>query len=70
MSDLNCKEATRLLLQGEERALSSAEVQDLDFHLSECLCCRNFRGQFRFLKQALARYAEQGPAESASGQQA
>jgi len=66
MSDLNCKEATRLLLEGEERPLSQAEVTDLDFHLSECLCCRNFRGQFRFLKQVLARYAGAGPDESGS----
>ncbi len=57
---LNCKEVTRLLLEAEERRLSEAEVSDLDYHLAECLACRNMKGQFSFLRRALDRYAKEG----------
>jgi predicted anti-sigma-YlaC factor YlaD len=63
---LNCKEVTRLLLEAEERRLSETEVRDLDYHLAECLACRNMKGQFSFLRRALDRYAKEGPPSESS----
>lgn len=59
--DLNCKAATRLLLEAEERTLTAAELEALDYHLAECLCCQRMKAQFGFLKRALDRYGKQGP---------
>jgi len=58
---LNCKKATKLLLEAEERSLTPGEHMALEFHMVRCLCCRNFRGQMKFLKTALERYAKSGP---------
>jgi hypothetical protein len=58
---MNCKEATRLLLEADERELSVAELDQLDYHLAECLCCQNVKAQFSFLKRALNRYGTVGP---------
>lgn len=60
-ADLNCKEATRLMLESEERSLSAAELSALDFHLNECLSCRNMKAQLGFLRKALDQYAKSGP---------
>lgn len=59
--EMNCKEATRLLLESEERNLSVAELDALDYHLARCLCCQNMKAQFSFLRKALDRYAKSGP---------
>jgi predicted anti-sigma-YlaC factor YlaD len=59
--EMNCKAATRLLLEAEERNLTSAELHALDYHLAECLSCRNMKAQFGFLRKALDRYAKEGP---------
>lgn len=64
---LNCKEVTRLLMEAEERRLNEQEVQELDFHLAECLACRNMKGQFSFLRRALDRYAKEGPPAESAG---
>lgn len=60
IADLNCKEATRLLLESEERSLDDIELSALDFHLSECLSCQNMKAQLGFLRKALDRYAKSG----------
>jgi hypothetical protein len=58
---LNCKKATKLLMEAEERSLTPVEKVALEFHMVRCLCCRNFRGQRKFLKTALDQYAKTGP---------
>lgn len=60
---LNCKKATKLLLEAEDRSLTPGERVQLEFHMVRCLCCRNFRGQMSFLQKALKRYGEAGPDE-------
>ncbi len=60
-ADLSCKEATRLLLEAEDRHLNDNELQSLDYHLAECICCQNIKAQFSFLRKALNQYAEGGP---------
>lgn len=61
VTELNCKEATRLLLEAEERSLNEVELTALDYHLAECLCCQNMKTQFGFLRKALERYTKLGP---------
>jgi hypothetical protein len=58
---LNCKKATKLLMEAGERPLTRGEKVTLEFHMLQCLSCRNFRGQMQFLKTALEQYAKTGP---------
>jgi hypothetical protein len=53
---LNCREAARLVSEGEDRPLSDAEAAALKYHLSLCLACGNFERQLRFLKEAVRRF--------------
>ena len=57
---LNCKKATKLLMEAEDRSLTPGESVWLEFHMVRCLCCRNFRGQMKFLKKAMEKYANSG----------
>lgn len=58
---LNCRKATKLLLEAEDRPLTRGEYARLEFHIAYCLSCRNFRRQMKFLKVALEQYAKSGP---------
>ena len=42
---LNCKEATRLLSEKQDRALNRSEKVSLKFHTFMCSGCRNFDKQ-------------------------
>ena len=53
---VSCKEATRLLSQGEERRLSLGERVKLGLHLSVCGACSRFQAQLKLMREALARY--------------
>lgn len=53
---LSCKEATRLMSQGQDRKLGLAETLRLEMHLAMCKGCRNFESQMKFLRQACQRY--------------
>ena len=57
-ADLNCREASRLLSVGCDRPLTAEETSDLDLHLSECLMCRNFTGQLKFLRNVASKFRE------------
>ena len=57
---LNCKKATRLLLEAEERKLTPSELEALDFHLQRCLSCQNYKVQMGFLRRASQLYARYG----------
>ena len=56
MADLNCREASRLLSLGCDRPLSATETSELEFHLTECLMCENFKGQLKFLHNVASRF--------------
>jgi len=56
-STLDCKKATRLLLEAEERPLVPSEVEALEFHLKRCLCCENFKDQLSFMQRVAEYYA-------------
>jgi putative zinc finger protein len=53
---LSCKDASRLISQGEDRALSGFERWMLRMHLRACDACTRFAAQLRFLRAALQRY--------------
>ena len=61
---LTCRDAARLLLAGEDRALSARERLRLRLHLLACRMCPRFARQVRFMRQALGRwqaYTEREP---------
>jgi hypothetical protein len=61
---LSCKETTRLLSEGEDRKLAFGERIALRVHLAICDGCRNVGRQFKFLRSAMQRLADD---ESAPG---
>lgn len=54
---LTCKEATRLISQRQDRALTVSERLALRMHLALCGACTRVTEQLEFLRDALARYA-------------
>lgn len=52
---LNCKEASRLMSEAQDRPLGLAEKLHLEMHLALCQGCRNFRRQMDFLRAACRR---------------
>ena len=52
----NCKEATRVISQAQDRSLSTFEAWKLRMHLTVCDACTRFAQQVRFLREALQRY--------------
>ena len=50
---LNCKEATALMSQAQDRPLSRAERLRLRLHLLFCRGCRRFNAQMTFLRRAI-----------------
>jgi hypothetical protein len=55
---LNCKEATRLISESQERKLSLLENAPLKFHVMMCSGCKNFSLQIPFLSQAMRAFAK------------
>lgn len=47
-----CRQAARLLSEGQERPLELTERLPLRLHLLACSGCRAFQQQLRFLRQA------------------
>lgn len=52
---MNCKQATELLSQAQDRPLSLGERLGLRLHLLICTGCSNFRRQLEVLRQACRR---------------
>lgn len=55
---LNCREATRLISDKQERTLSAKERLTLQLHLMLCGGCQNFNRQIPFLHHAMRAYVE------------
>ncbi len=55
-ADASCREAARLLSAAVDRALSGEETRALERHLADCLYCRNYEIQLKFLHQAAGRF--------------
>jgi hypothetical protein len=58
---VSCREASRLLSQREERALTRGERLRLHVHLAVCTACRRFARQLAFLRAAMAAYRARQP---------
>ncbi len=55
---LNCQNATRLISESQEQALSLPEKMSLKMHLMLCSGCKNFSLQIPFLSQTMKAYAK------------
>lgn len=64
---LNCKEATRLLSEAQERELGVPARLALRLHLAICTGCRNFERQAAFLRDATRRLGGWGTGGSGAG---
>lgn len=53
---LNCKQASHLLSDAQDRGLDWREQLPLRWHLVWCDGCRNFREQLGFLRLATRRF--------------
>ena len=52
----SCREVTRIVLEGQDRALSTTERMALQMHWGICVTCRKFRDQADLMRQAMARW--------------
>lgn len=55
---LNCREATRLFSESQERKLDFRERMSLKMHSTMCSGCRNFGDQMKTLRLAARAYAK------------
>jgi len=52
----NCKEASRLISQAQERRLTAKEWIRLRLHIRWCVACQRVESQIRFLRRAMRQY--------------
>ena len=52
----NCKEASRLLSQAQERVMSRRDRIRLWFHIRRCIACQRYKRQIALLRTAMRRY--------------
>jgi hypothetical protein len=57
---LNCKQATELMSQEQDRLLSLAERIGLRLHVLICAGCNNYRRQMSVLRAACRRFSDGG----------
>lgn len=55
---MNCRNATRLLSDAQDRQLSLQERAALKFHLMMCSACRNFGTQMDALRRLTRSYVK------------
>jgi hypothetical protein len=53
---MNCRQATRLISESRDRALSLPEKLALKMHVMMCAGCKNFNLQVPFLSKAMKAY--------------
>jgi hypothetical protein len=67
---LNCREATHLSSEAEDRQLTFRETISLRMHLVMCKLCRRYARQLRFLRLVAAQLAARPQTESGLSQTA
>lgn len=55
---MNCRQATLLISESQDRPLSLPERMTLKMHVMMCTGCKNFSLQIPFLSQAMKAYAK------------
>ena len=51
-NSLTCREATRLLLEDEDRELTTSERLELQVHVKICFACQRFVPQLNLMRRA------------------
>ena len=54
--NLTCREVARLVLEGEDRALSAGERLRVRLHMLICAACPRFARQVRLMRRAMGRW--------------
>ena len=60
---LTCREATRLLLEDEERELPATDRLALQVHVKICFACQRFVSQLNFMRRATHAWRKHGEAD-------
>ena len=60
---LNCKEMSRLISEGQDLSLPPAVRARMRLHFVICETCRNVDEQFGFLRRAMRRLGEKQPTD-------
>ncbi|MDO6806585.1 zf-HC2 domain-containing protein, partial [Wenyingzhuangia sp. 1_MG-2023] len=55
---MNCREATRLMSEAQERKLSLGETAELKIHTMICAGCKNFGQQMQSLRGMMRSFAQ------------
>ncbi len=55
---INCRQATRLMSEAQERPLTLGERLQIKLHILICSGCRNFRHHLTTLRNAAQRFAK------------
>jgi hypothetical protein len=58
---MNCKQATELMSQAQDRLLSRRERLALRLHLLICKGCSNYSRQLAFIREAMQRLNDRSP---------
>ena len=61
-ADLNCKEVSRLISEGQDQTLPPAERARMRLHFVICRTCRTVDEQMQFLRRAMRQMGkDEGP---------
>ena len=55
---MNCKQATQLMSQSQDRKLTLKERAHLKFHLVMCSGCTNYNKQMMLIRNAMKQFRE------------
>lgn len=55
---MNCREATRLMSESQERKLSVSDRMSLQLHVMMCSGCHNFKQQMGAIRSRAREYAK------------
>ena len=61
---LTCREATKLLLEGEERDIQPTERALLKVHVEICRACQRFIAQLDFMRHATGAWRKHGETDA------
>ncbi len=64
---LTCREATRLLLEDEDRELPAADRLALQVHVKICFACQRFVAQLNLMRRATRAWRKHSETEDDEG---
>ncbi len=63
-AELNCKEVSRLISEGQDRTLPPGERARLRLHFVLCRTCRTVDEQMQFLRRAMRQLGKDEPPQA------